>query len=154
MKAQGSELYAIDPSNNQLLTVGCILDISGLDSAIEQIEITCLSDTVRKYDSGLATPGQAQFGIYANPKDASHIRLQAIKKLGTTIKWALGWSDKTGTPPTVLAGDFSLVQSRSWLTWQAFMRTFPFDFAQNAHVRSNVQLQLASDPVWVPRTTT
>jgi len=154
MKAQGTELYAIDPSNNQLLSVGCITDISGLDAEIEQVEITCLSDTVRHYDSGLATPGAAQFGIYTNPKDASHIRLQAIKKLGTTIKWALGWSDKTGTPPTVVAGDFNLPDHRTWLTWQGFMRTFPFDFAQNAQVKSQISLQLSSDPVWVPRTST
>jgi hypothetical protein len=69
------------------------------------------------------------------------------------MKWALGWSDETGTAPTVVGGDFDLPDTRSWITFEAFMKTFPFTFAQNAPVRSEVSMQLSGEPNFLPRTT-
>lgn len=154
MKAQGTELYAIDPDSHLLLTIGCITELNGIDTTVEQNEITCLSDLVRRYEPGLATPGAATFGIYTDPKDASHIRLHQLKVAGASIKWAVGWSDKTGTPPTILAGNFVLPDHRSWITFEGFMKTFPFNFAQNAPVKSDIQLQISGEPVLLPRTST
>ena len=68
-KTQGTMLYVIDPVGNEVLEVGCITNISGLDSTLEQIETTCLSETARTYVAGLATPGTATFTINADSED-------------------------------------------------------------------------------------
>jgi len=151
MKTQGTDLYAIDPADDSVLTVGCVTSIDGLDSTLDQIEITCLGDTARSYEAGLATPGTATFGINFNPQDASHVRLQQLKTAGVTLKWAIGWSEAPGVPPTVdTAGDFELPDSRTWLTFNGFMNAFPFSFQQNSVVQSNVGIQISGDPVLVP----
>lgn len=151
MKTQGTDLYAIDPADDSVLTVGCVTSIDGLDSTLDQIEITCLGDTARSYEAGLATPGTATFGINFNPQDASHIRLQQLKTSGVTLKWAIGWSEAPGVAPTVdTAGDFETPDSRTWLLFNGFMNAFPFSFQQNSVVQSNVGIQISGDPVLVP----
>lgn len=161
MKAQGTELYAIDPgetSGPSILVIGCVTSIDGIDVQVEQNEVTCLQDLVRRYEAGLGTPGTATFGIYTDPSDPSHVRLHELKVAGAQLKWAVGWSDKTGTPPT-LAGssagdaDFTLPSSRSWIVFEGFMNSFPFSFQQNASVQSNIGVQVSGEPMLIPATT-
>jgi hypothetical protein len=159
MKAQGTELYTIDPADDSLLVIGCITSIDGIDVQIEQNEVTCLQDLVRRYEAGLGTPGTANFGIYTNPGDASHIRLHQLKVAGTQLRWAVGFSDNTGVDPTVALdsageGDFVLDDSRSWITFEGFMNSFPFSFAQNESVQSNIGVQVSGEPLLVPKTAT
>jgi hypothetical protein len=150
VKTQGTDLYVIDPANDSILVVGCVTTIDGIDTTVEQIETTCLSDPARSYESGLATPGSASFGINTDPKDASHLRLHQLKVAGTTLKWALGWSEQPGLAPTVdTAGDFILPNGRSWLTFEGFMNSYPFSFAQNSVVQSTVGIQISGEPVLV-----
>lgn len=155
MKTQGTELYTIDPDDGSLITVGCITSIDGIDTQIEQNEVTCLQDLVRRYEAGLATPGTATFGIYTDPGDATHVRLHQLKVAGTTLKWAVGWSDGTGIPPTTTgtsAGDYDFVlpNSRSWLTFEGFMNSYPFSFQANASVQSNIGIQVTGEPELIP----
>lgn len=154
MKTQGTELYAIDPDNGALIVVGCPTSIDGIDTSIEQLETTCLSSSARTYEAGLATPGSASFTINVDPKDASHLRLHALKIAGKTIKWAVGWSESPGTDPTVATdsnGDYSFVTptARSWILFDGFMNSFPFSFALNAQVTSQVGIQVSGEPVLI-----
>lgn len=154
-KTQGTMLYVIDPDDDSVLEVGCITNISGLDSTLEQIETTCLSENARTYVAGLATPGTATFTINADSQDESHIRLHELKKTGDNLQWAIGWSDGT-VPPTVDAGPpvgFTLPTTRSWITFEGFMNSFSFDFSQNAVVTSSVGIQVSGDPDWIQKTT-
>lgn len=151
VRTQGTDLYVIDPANNSVLKVGCVTSIDGIDTAIDQIETTCLEDTARTYESGLATPGTASFGINVDPKDASHLRLHQLKVAGTTLQWALGWSESPGTPPTVdTNGTFNFPTSRSWISFEGFMNSYPFSFEQNAVVTSTVGIQVSGEPVLIP----
>lgn len=153
MKSQGAELYYIDPDSSQVVVVGCITEVTGIDSTIEQNEVTCLSDLARRYEAGLATPGRAQFGIYFDPKDPSHLRLHELKKAGETLKWVLGMSEDTGTDPTVgTDGDFELPDTRSWVRFDGFMNAFPIDHAQNTPVRSQIGIQMSGDATVVAAT--
>lgn len=152
VKTQGTMLYAIDPVGNTLLTVGCVTSIDGIDTTLEQVETTCLSDSARTYMAGLATPGTATFGINFDPSDASHVRLHQLKVAGTTLQWAVGFADGADAP-TVDAGPpvgFTLPDTRSWITFEGFMNSFPFSFAQNAVVASTVGIQVSGEPVIVP----
>ena len=151
VKTQGTDLYAIDPADGSLISVGCITSIDGIDTAIEQIETTCLSDTARTYVAGLGTPGTATFGINTDPKDNTHVRLLEIKQDGLTMLWAVGWSDGT-SPPTVDTDDtFILPSTRSWLTFSGFINAFPFSFQGNSVVQSNVGIQVSGEVTMVPK---
>lgn len=153
-KTQGTMLYLIDPTGNTVLEVGCITNISGLDSTLEQIETTCLSASARTYVAGLATPGTATFSINADSADSSHVRIHELKTQGVNLQWAIGWSDGVA-PPTVDAGPpvaFTVPTTRSWITFDGFMNAFSFDFSQNSVVTSNVGIQISGDPVWVQKT--
>lgn len=158
MKAQGSELYVVDPGDsdgNPVLDVGCILDLNGIDSTIEENETTCLSALTRTYEASLATPGEASFTLQFDPANPVHVRLHQLKKQGVTLKWALGWSDGTGIPPTGAdtAGDFILPTSRSWILFEGFMKNFPFNFARGEQVTSPVNIRVSGEPELIPATT-
>lgn len=155
MKTQGTELYAIDPADGSVIVVGCVTSIDGIDTTVEQNEVTCLQDFARRYEPGLATPGAATFGIYTDPSDPTHVRLHQLKTGGYTLKWAVGWSDGTGIPPTVTGTsaddyDFVLPDTRSWLTFEGFMNSYPFSFQQNTSVQSNIGIQISGEPVLTP----
>lgn len=152
IKTQGTDLYVLDPDDGEVLLVGCVTAIDGIDTAIDQIETTCLSESARTYIAGLATPGTATFTINTDPSDDTHVRLHELKTAGTNLQWAIGWSDGT-SPPTVGSDDeFSLPTARSWLTFEGYMNSFPFSFAQNAVVTSTIGIQVSGDPVLVPAT--
>ena len=103
----------------------------------------------------MATPGTATFGINVDPKDASHVRLHQLKTAGTTLQWAVGWSEDPGTPPTVTTDSdgeyvFDTPSSRSWILFEGFMNSFPFSFALNAVVESTVGIQVSGEPELIP----
>lgn len=145
-KTQGTDLYAVDPLTGELLEVGCVTSINGVDTTVEQVEVTCLADLARRYVAGLATPGAATFGINADPKDPSHLRLHQLKVLGETLQWAIGWSESTADPTVDSDGMFVLPTSRSWLTFEGFMNSYPFNFEQNNVVQSTVGIQISGEP--------
>jgi hypothetical protein len=151
-KTQGTQLYFIDPANDSVVEVGCVLNIDGIDTTNEQLDATCLSDLARRYESGLATPGQATFGINIDPTDASHLRLHQLKVAGTSLQWAVGWSDGTSDPTVDTAEHFDVTADRSWITFEGYMASFPFSFAQNAFVTSNVGIQVSGEPQLFPKT--
>ena len=156
MKTQGTELYAIDPVGGALIVVGCPTSIDGIDTTIEQLETTCLNSQARTYEAGLATPGSATFGINVDPKDPSHARLHAIKISGASLHWAIGWSDGTADPTVATDSDgnysFTKPTSRSWLTFDGFMNSFPFSFALNASVTSTVGVQVSGEITMTAKT--
>ena len=124
--------------------------ISGITAARDQIETTCLSSAARTYESGLATPGTAQFTINFDPSDASHVLLHELYVAGTTLEWAVGWSDGVAAP-TALAGAFVLPSTRSFVQFDGFPSDVPFDFSLNAVVTSTISVQLSGFPVLTPK---
>lgn len=146
IKTQGTVLYAIDPADESVITVGCITALSGIDTTNEQIEVTCLEDAARSYVAGLATPGAATFDINFDTSDATHTRLHALKVAGTTLLWAVGFSDGTAAPTVDSGGTWDLGTSRSWIRFQGFMTNFPFDFQQNSVIQSSVSIQISGEP--------
>lgn len=162
VRTQGSVFYAMDPATGELLDVGCVTAIDGIDTTIEQIETTCLNALVRTYEAGLATPGTATFTIYTDPQDPNHVRLHQLKVAGTTLHWAVGFRQTAngepvvpGDSPTVgqdSSGDnvFVLPDTRAWIVFEGYMSGFPFSFAQNSVVQSNISIQVSGEPQMVP----
>ncbi|MFK3973776.1 phage tail tube protein [Pseudomonas sp. NPDC087358] len=61
----------------------------------------------------------------------------------------------TGAAATAEVADtpgFSLPNTRSWITFRGFMNSYPFSFAQNDVVKSNIGIQVSGDPVFIPKT--
>lgn len=151
IKTQGTQLWTIDPQDDSLLVVGCVTSIDGIDTTLDQIETTCLEASARTYEAGLATPGTANFGINTDPSDPVHVRLHELKIAGTTLPWAIGWSDGTAAPTVDSAGDFVTHDTRSWIVFEGFMNSYPFSFAQNSVVQSNVGIQVSGEPQLIPK---
>lgn len=155
IKSQGTDLYTIDPATGALLDVGCITSLDGIDTAIDQIETTCLNDLTRTYEAGLSTPGAATFGLQFDPSEVNHVRLHQLKTAGTQLKWAIGFSDGTVAPTTGTdsSGDeeFVLPPTRSWLVFDGYMNSFPFTFGLNTMVTSTVGIQVSGEPVLIPK---
>lgn len=155
IKSQGTDLYTLDPATGALLDVGCITSLDGIDTAIDQIETTCLNDITRTYEAGLSTPGAATFGLQFDPSEVNHIRLHQLKTAGTQLKWAIGFSDGTVAPTTGTdsSGDneFVLPPTRSWLVFDGYMNSFPFTFGLNTMVTSTVGIQVSGEPVLIPK---
>lgn len=158
VKTQGTQMYCVDPGNNSVLVVGCVTDIDGIDTTLDQLETTCLDSVARTYVGGLATPGSATFGINFDPADLSHVRMHQLKVAGDVLHWAIGFSD--GAPnsagdrpaPTVdSSGAFVLPNTRSWITFDGFMNSYPFTFAINALVTSKVGIQISGEPAVIPK---
>lgn len=146
IKTQGTYLYAIDPVTESVITVACVTSIDGVDTTNEQIETTCLESLARTYQSGLSTPGQATFGLNVDTSETTHTRLHELKVAGTTLLWAIGWSDGVAPPTVDTGGTFDLPTTRSWLRFEGFMTNYPFSFNQNDVVKSTVSIQISGEP--------
>lgn len=160
IKTQGTQLYVIDPGDGSatasVLKVGCVTSIDGVDTSVDQRETTCLEDLARTYEAGMATPGNATFGINFDPADESHVRMHELKVAGTTLQWAIGFSDGRDIAPTVGTDsdgnpDFILPTTRSWLTFEGYMSSYPFSFAIAASVESTVGIQVSGEPAVLPK---
>lgn len=151
IKTQGTHLFFIDPVAQAVMAVGCVTSISGITAARDQIETTCLESDARTYEAGMATPGAATFGINFDPKDPSHLRLHQLYVAGTSLKFAVGWSDGTSVPTIDTGGDFDLPPDRSWIGMGGYVSDLPFEFALSAVVTSTVSIQISDFPVVVPK---
>jgi hypothetical protein len=151
VKTQGSDLYFVDPYDNTVTKVGCVTQISGINAARDQIEVTCLDSNARIYEAGLGAPGAATFGINFDPQDDSHVRVHELYVAGDKLNWALGWSDGTVAPTADSDGDFIANSGRSWILFNGYVSDFPFDVNLNSVVQSNVSIQVSDFPVIVPK---
>lgn len=162
VKTQGTGFWAMVPETGELIDVGCVTAIDGIDATVEQIETTCLNALARTYEAGLSTPGAASFTIYTDPSDPNHIRLHQLKVAGQSLQWAVGFREELngapvvpGTPPTSAVDSdgeyvFVLPGSRAWIVFEGYMSAFPFSFAQNTVVQSSVSIQISGEPELVP----
>ena len=156
IKSQRTKLYFVDPTDDALVVVGCPTSISGLDSTNEQVEVTCLGDTDRQYESGLSTPSTVTFTIQFDATDESHLRLKELHESGAKVSWAIGFGinggDLTVDPEVDSDGSLSNPGGRSFLFFRGFVSSFSFDFALNAMVTSSLTIQMSGQAVLSPQT--
>lgn len=151
--SKGTQLYIIDPDDDEVIEIDCVINFEGPDTTVEQVETTCLADLVRTFIAGLASPGQASFSVNVDSSNASHVRLHALKVAGTTLAFALGWGDGTAPPTFDTDGVFELPTTRTFNTFTGFVSNFPFSFGLNTLVTSQLNVQVSGEPGWFPKTT-
>jgi len=153
--AQGTHVYFIDPNDGtpQVVQVECATSFNPAGNPADQIEDTCLEDSDRSYKPGLRTPGQASLGLNSDPTNASHVTLHELSQMNPspTTKWAIGFSDGAEAPTLGSGGDFDLPETRTWFTFEGYVSDFPFDFAQNSLVTSEVTIQRSGGSTWIPK---
>lgn len=150
---QGTEIYFLDPDTSLIVKVGCATAFNPGGAPADQIEDTCLAAGERSYKKGLRTPGQASLTVSADPEDKSHIRLYELSQEDDDryIKFAVGWSDGKGIPPTVTLDEMVLPTTRTWFTFEGYVSNFPFDFASNALVATAATIQRTGKGEWTPK---
>lgn len=152
LNVQLSNLWFRDPANDAIVEVGCVTNLSGVTASRDQLDVTCISDETRRLEAGMLSPGAASFSINFDPSDASHVRLHELYRAGTTLNWALGFSDGTAPPTSIESdGDFVLPTSRSFLTFDGYVADFPWDLTVGAKVTNALSIQIADFPVLHPK---
>lgn len=152
MKSQGTQIYIIDPEDDSVLNIPCATSLSGISAGRDQLESTCLEAQARTYEAGLATPGQASFSLYFDPKVPSHERIYELWQAGTKFDMAVGFSDGTAAPTVDTAGDFDLPTTRSWVVLlDCYFADVPLDAALNSLLTANVTVQLSGFPTVSPK---
>jgi len=64
----------------------------------------------------------------------------------------VGWADGTAAPTANTAGNFVFPSTRSWITFDGYVRDCPFDFQVNQAVQSQVSIQVADFPDFLAKT--
>lgn len=152
---QGTQIYVLDPSDDSVLAIECATNFNPGGNPKAQIEDTCLESAARTYKPGMATPGQATITINADPTNASHIRLfelsQSSDEADQNLQFAVGWSDGVAPPTVDSNGNFNFPATRTWFAFGGYVSDFPFDFALNAVVTSQVTVQRSGPAQWIPK---
>jgi len=154
--SQGTNVYVLDPNDGTpaVMRIECATSLSPGGDPADQIEDTCLEAFERSYKAGLRTPGQATMGINADPDNESHLTLYGLSRENPApvLKFAIGWSDGT-EPPTLNTGadNFELPTTRTWFTFEGYIADFPFDFAQNTLVTTEVSIQRSGNSAWIKK---
>jgi hypothetical protein len=156
--AQGTQVFALvptvaNPAIFEVIEIECATAFTPGGNPADQIETTCLSETVRSYMRGLRTPGQAALTLNADPRNASHVRLYQLAEDDDieSIHWAVGWSDGKGIVPTLSTegDDFVLPTTRTWFVFDGYVSDFPFDFAANTVVTTAATIQRSGGSAWI-----
>jgi len=151
---KGTRVWFIDPADESLVRITKITAFNPGSSPGDNIEVTDLEETeARRYEKGLATPGQATGTIMANPAEASHVRLHALATGADTniMKFAIGWSDGTADPTVDSAGNFNFPTTRTFYTFEGHVTDFPLDFQLNATVQTALAIQRSGKGTLVPK---
>lgn len=144
VKSQGTEMFVLDEtvSPSVVVEIECPTNIQLGSSTKDQIDITCLGDTERVYESGLGTPPQVTFDfVYGEDADSQRL-LQAMQESGEKAQFFVGLSNGT-SPPTVSGGSLVAASGRNGYLFEASVISVPIAIAGNEVVRGSATLQVS-----------
>ena len=154
---QGTHVFFIDPADDSVVQVKGATAFNPGGAPSDQIETTALEDFDRKYKKGMRTPGQASLTIQADPSEPSHVRLHELSESNDQteqiVKWVVGWSDGDAPPTVGVGGDWTLPTTRTWYEFEGYVSDFPFDFALNTVVTTQVTIQRSGGSAWTKKST-
>lgn len=151
LKTAGTRLYFRDPADDTLVAILCVTSITGLDTSLEQIDVTCLEDNDRRYQAGLGTPSAFTFGIQFEPSDPTHARLQALFNSREITDWAIAYPDGPGVPALDSAGAWVFPTTRSFTVLEGYISSFPIEIAINDVIRSEISVQVSGPVTTIPK---
>lgn len=76
--------------------VPCLTEISGNDSSVDEVEITCIGDTHKRFrPSKISEAGTFSFSCYYDPSVAVHQTIRTLADTPETKPWDIIFSDGT-----------------------------------------------------------
>lgn len=145
VSSKGTQLYVrIQNSNGySMVQVGCPTGVTGLGGAAAKLDDTCLDDTEMQYLPGMPDPGQMTVNLNFDPSKVSHQELWDLFDQQIKVPWVLGWPDGKDIPPTVdnSTGIITYPSTRTFTSFDGYIADLPLDFAKNALVTSQMQVQ-------------
>lgn len=153
VKSQGTALYLrmVDSGGASLVLMECPTGISGLGGAADQIDDTCLGDTVdRSFVRGLGNPGPVSVPFILKPMAVSHQELFTLKDQGDTLQWIACLSDGTTAPTLNSNDDIQPPADRTSFMFNAYIADVNIDIASNDVVKGTLTLQRSGvvTPTW------
>lgn len=158
-KTQGTQLYAINLATGDMVEYDCVTSISGIDSTIEQINVSCIKARDASFEAGQSTPGTATFETIFDPRVADTAKLYEWKQAGAQLRFAVvfgQYDPATGgildfedaDQPTVDTTDatnpiFEIPDTRYAIIFNGYQSAFPINIAQNDVIRSTVTAQIS-----------
>ncbi|MFC0677526.1 phage tail tube protein [Lysobacter korlensis] len=146
IKSQGTHLHwATAATTNNKVT--CATGISGLGGAADQVDITCLDDSERKFVKGLGNPGQVTVPFNLHADDASHSALMALKESGAVVSWGIYGSQAT-TAPTTVGSVMQPVVGRTSAIFNGYISDINIDVAGNDIWKGTITIQRSGAVAW------
>lgn len=140
IKSQGTDLYWASGPTAAKRAV-CVTGISGLGGARDQIESTCLDNTVDKtFVAGLGNPGQVTVGFNIHKDEISHADLLALKDSGAEVSWGIYSSDAV-TAPTAVGSVMQTVLARASAIFKGYVADINIDIQGNDIWKGTITLQ-------------
>ncbi len=144
VKTQGTQLYTVDPADNSLIKIPCVISLDSVGGAKSDIDITPLEEVYSKQSiNGLEEPSDVPVTLNIDPAEASHRRLYELFEDGVSLPWTVGFSDGFDIDPVVDAetGDITLATTRTWISFNGEIKAFPFNFQSNSVVQVPVSIK-------------
>lgn len=144
VKTQGTQLYTVDPTDNTLIKILCVITVDNISGSKSEIDITPLEEVDSKQSiNGLEEPTDIPVTINFDPADPKHVRLYELYEANEKLPWWVGWSDGFDQDPTIddITGDATLPPTRTWINFTGEIKTFPFNFAANSVVQTPIAIK-------------
>jgi hypothetical protein len=132
-----------------LVQVGCPKGFGPIGGSKSQVDRTCLEDTEKQFDPGMASPGAISVPLDFDPTKVSHQDIVAMDISDLKTTWIVGMSDGT-SPPTVNAstGVITWPSTRTYVEFQGYVADTPVDFQIDKNVGMNVSIQRSGPKIW------
>lgn len=157
--SQGTQLWFIDPATNDLVEVTCPTGITISAAAREQLDVTCLGDTERKYKRGLGNPSTVTFSVFFDTSDVSHVLLEDMLLSNNTNEqeenttFIVGIGNGTAAPLVDTSGDVTFPTTRSYYTFEGYVADGPIDIQIAAENTVEFSIQMSGNRVPYRKTT-
>jgi hypothetical protein len=102
----------------------------------EEIEVTAISDTVKKYLSGLRDEGEVSFGLFYDPANAVHAAIKSNYDASgnTVVNWKI-----------ILPDD-----GAAEIAFSGYVKTFRWNHQKNTAGMANVAIRVTGPAVVTP----
>lgn len=151
--SQGTQLFFVDPLTNHLKEVSCPTAITIPAAAKEQLDITCLGDTARKYKAGLGNPSTVSFSVFFDTSETSHVLLEDLLLSGESTHFVVALSDGTAIPTLDSSGDITFPTTRSFYSFEGYISDGPIDIQIASENTVQFSIQMSGNRIPFRKTT-
>lgn len=157
--SQGTQLWFVDTATNDLVEVTCPTAITLSAAAREQLDVTCLGDTERRYKRGLGNPSTVTFSVFFDTSDVSHVLLEDMLLSNDTTgeqentTFIVGLGDGVSVPTADTSGDLTFPTTRSFYTFEGYVSDGPLDIQIAAENTVEFSIQMSGNRVPYRKTT-